>query len=344
MATAELELTEVKYPIADAKIAEWSAMYLPLAIGGIDDKENYQAVHNARMTVKNARIDIEKTRKQLKENVIKVGRTIDGEAKRLTDLLTPIEKHLEAEEDRIDAEKEAIKIAEENRKAAIVQARWEALAAVGDNANLANLAALDDAMFADRLKFATEKWDAEQKAKAEAEAEAERQRIEEEKRLAAERAKQERIRAEEDARRKAEAEALAKERESLAAERRKQEAEAEKLAEERRKITEQQEAQRRAENLARAIEVSAAQAREQEAARIEAERLAAEEKARQEAAEQERLKALQPDKEKLLAFANDVEEMELPRLSKNAAKTKAGVEKAMATAVAAIRKAANDLF
>jgi len=343
MATAEMELTEVRYPVADSKIAEWSAMYLPLAISGIDDKENYTAVHNARMTVKNARVEIEKTRKQLKENVLKVGRTIDGEAKRLTDLLAPIERHLEAEEDRIDAEKEAIKIAEENRKAAIVQARWEALKAVGDDANLANLAALDDAMYADRLKFATEKWEAKKKAEAEEAAERERLRQEEEKRLAAERAERERIQAEEDARRKAEAEALAKEREAIAAERRKQEAEAQKLIEERRKITEQQEAQRRADELARAIEVSAALAREQEAARIEAERLATEEKARREAAELERLKALQPDADKLADFALTLEELELPKLSKAAGKATETVRKAIATAVAAIRKAAKEL-
>ena len=114
MATAELMTPEpaavpAKFSPSDAAIAKLSERYMPLTIAGIDDTEGFREVHSARMVCKNHRVDIEKTRKALKEDALKFGRIVDGEAKRLTALLEPIETHLETEEKRVADEKERIK-------------------------------------------------------------------------------------------------------------------------------------------------------------------------------------------------------------------------------------------
>lgn len=99
----------VKYDITDAVIEKMRENYMPLKISGINDKENFTAVHEARMVVKNHRVRVEQRRKELKVDALEYGRRVDGEAKRIFNLLEPIEKHLQMEENRITEEKERIK-------------------------------------------------------------------------------------------------------------------------------------------------------------------------------------------------------------------------------------------
>lgn len=128
-----------KFSPSDVAIAQLADAYMPLTIRAIDDSEGFSAVHAARMVVKGHRVDVEKTRKKLKEDALVYGRLVDGEAKRLTGLLEPIEAHLQEEEERVTAERERIKHAarikaeEEARakaaaEAAAVKAEQERLA------------------------------------------------------------------------------------------------------------------------------------------------------------------------------------------------------------------------
>lgn len=103
----QMELT--RFSPTDAAIAELAKAYLPLTISGVDDAAGYEAVHQARMDVKGKRVEIEKTRKELKADAIAFGRKVDDAAKRLTTLLRPIESHLLQEEKAIDDEKDRIK-------------------------------------------------------------------------------------------------------------------------------------------------------------------------------------------------------------------------------------------
>ena len=113
MAAQEIETfiqTELKaFDLPQAAVTQLAQEYMPLRINSVDDKEMYERIHTARMFIKGKRVDIEKRRVDLKDGHLKAGRAIDAEAKRLTELLVPIEKHLQSEETRIDEEKARLK-------------------------------------------------------------------------------------------------------------------------------------------------------------------------------------------------------------------------------------------
>ena len=86
--------------ITDAAIAEMSTLYMGLAITDLEDKEQFDAVHSARMVVKGKRVEVEKKRKELKADAIAWGKKVDTEAKRIFGKLEPIETHLINEENK----------------------------------------------------------------------------------------------------------------------------------------------------------------------------------------------------------------------------------------------------
>ena len=138
----------IKFPVADAAIAELSAKYLPLKVASINDQKGLAAVHDARMEVKNLRVAVEKKRVALKADALDFGRKVDSEAKRLTGLLTPIETHLEEQEAVVTKEKERLKAIEEEKKRVALQARMDSLDKCHSYQNAAAVAALTD----ERLK------------------------------------------------------------------------------------------------------------------------------------------------------------------------------------------------
>lgn len=302
----------------DAAIAEMRDKYLPLSINGIDDKDGFKAVHEARMVVKNTRIAVEKKRKELKEDALAYGRAVDSEAKRLTAMLEPIESHLEAEESAVTEAKEKIKRDAEEAKRLLLQQRLDALLACGIVGNPSTTAAMSDVEF--NANLATAKAAFVEKVKAEAEAAAKR---------------------------KAEEESLAAERKRLEEIQRQQKAEADRLAAEQKKLDDERLARERA------VELEKAKAEAAEKARIEAERKHAEQQAREkaeaeaktarekaaaEAAEAARLKAEaeRPQREKILAIAVLVETTLVPNGPGNEA-----VRKVLIDAATKIRAIAN---
>lgn len=315
MTTALLPAIHEAYPIAEAAIEELAEQYGDLTIAGLQDKGGYEQVHKARMVVKGYRVDIEKTRKELKAEVLERGRAIDSRAKELTALISPVEAHLEAEEKAYTEAHEAIKReAEEKRQAALVD-KVNRLAAVGFQSTTYAVESWTDEQFETTLAEATKAHAAEQERlaaerEAEAKAEAERQRV------AAEQAEAQR----------AEAKRLAEEREKLEAEQR-------KLAEEKARIAQEQRERDAAEK-----------ARQDERDRIEREKRDAELRAQAEAAEKARLEALRPDKEKLLAVAAQVEAILVPVFDDPASDAAAKeVASLLRTTTANIRKQAEAL-
>lgn len=83
-----------KFDITDTAIAELSKKYMSLTIDGIDDKLSFAAVKTARLHMKKLRCEVDNKRKELKEDALIYGRKIDAEAKRVTQLMEPIEEHL----------------------------------------------------------------------------------------------------------------------------------------------------------------------------------------------------------------------------------------------------------
>jgi Icc-related predicted phosphoesterase len=270
-----------KYHIADAEISALKEKFMPLEINGVNDTGGAKAVHNARIIIKNHRVDVEKRRKELKADSLKWGQRVDAEAKRITGLLDPIEQHLIGQEDAYEAEKERIKNAERLRLEAEARAKQEAEAA--------RLKSEHDAEVA-RMKAEAEKIASERAA-----LDAERARIE------------------------AQAQALA---DATAAHQR------EVDAEERRKAAVLQAERDRLAAIElvkqRQLEIEEAKAKAAERARIETEsRIAreaeeAKQKTEREEATRIRLEELRPDKEKMLAFADKLDTLQIPRIFESA--------------------------
>lgn len=280
-----------KFRRQDAAIAKLAEKYLPLTIDGVNDKQGFKAVHDARMVVKKTRVAVEQTRKELKADALRYGQTVDAEARRLTALLEPIESHLQAEEDAVEQAKQKIKQAAEDARRMALKMRINALTncgylcddpvAIGD---------MTDQQFETILAAA---------------------RLDSIERDRIATIEKERLAVESEVRR-IEAEKLAAERERLEKIEMAQLVEARRLRAERIKI-EQQEAEQK-----RAVELEAAKQQAAERARVETEqRLAAQvakEKADADAKEAARLKAEaeRPHRERLLEVARKVESILVP--------------------------------
>lgn len=265
---------ETAKPI-ETQVAEWSATDAGLravveTTAGISVEahaegpaKGYKAVEAARKLLKVHRTAIEGRRKELKAPILELGKLVDAEAKRLTEIVEPREMELAADakayEDRLEAERKAeeARVAAERAEAERLareklQSRIDSVQALGGSVDLAYLQTAGDDEIASMLaRLRAEK---EESEAAEAEAAAERQR------LAAERAEMDRRQAEID-------EQERKVREDREALERKEREQAE--AEERR-VREAREAQEKSERLAR--EAAEHKQAEEAAAALEAAR------------------------------------------------------------------------
>ena len=113
--------------VADAVIAQMAEKYLPLKIDGIDDKEGYKRVHDARMVVKSTRVKVEKKGKEIREDAVKYQKAVIAEEKRIVGLMEPIEAHLSAEEKAVDDAMEAITQEASRKETERIQARIDRL-------------------------------------------------------------------------------------------------------------------------------------------------------------------------------------------------------------------------
>lgn len=280
-----------EFNLADAAIAELSAKYMPLAVSGLEDKVGLVAVHAARMHVRELRVGVEKKRKELKAQALRFGEAVDGEAKRITALLAPVEEHLVEEESRVEAERERRKRDAEALRRQLLAARMRSLADVGRT----DISPLD----VDPLNHA--EWTALlASCTADHEAKLAREREERSAREA------------EDAARRAEDERLAIERRALQEEQAQVQAERARLDAERAEVERSKAAEaRRLEDERRAAELKA---KAEADAKAELARKAQEKRDKEEAKRlaDERREARRPEATRLRDVANRVEIMDLP--------------------------------
>lgn len=151
-----------KFSITDAAIAKLSAEFLALKVKGLDDKEGLTEVHSARMVVKSKRIEVEKKRKELKESSLSFGRAVDGEAKRITALLLPIETHLENEESIVEKEKERLAVEAAQKRQAKLQDRANKLKVYECTIDAVTLSTLPDEVFEKTLANAKHDYETKQ--------------------------------------------------------------------------------------------------------------------------------------------------------------------------------------
>ena len=152
-----------KFNIADAAISKMSAEYLPLKVKGLDDKEGLKKVHDARIVIKNKRVEVEKKRKELKASSLAFGQAVDGEAKRITGLLLPIEAHLENEESIVEREKERLQLEVEHQTQAKIRMRAESLRQYNHTVDAITLGRMTVDVFEGELEAAKIVYEAEQK-------------------------------------------------------------------------------------------------------------------------------------------------------------------------------------
>jgi hypothetical protein len=328
----------IVFHVSDAKIEE-----LKRELSGLKiiDSADYAKVTKGIGVCRTLRVQIEKCRKDLKEDSLAYGRRVDAEAKRLTAALEAIEEPLKSEKARIDEEKERAKKAAEEAKRLVLEARLNELSAINARVNPLVVADWTDEEFLTQFEVAKGLFEAGQRqsrieAERLAKEEAERQealRLEREK-LEAERAELARLRTEQEAAAKAE-------RDLIEAE---QAAERKRLEEERTKIEVAQRIEReRIEAEKVAIQAEKDRLAREQFERDEAERLKREEEERaeqerleliraeeerkeairlQEIAEQEELarqEALRPDKEKICIFADVLTSLDLPAVESDEA-------------------------
>lgn len=112
----EVDALPVKYNITDTAINQLRLQYAGLEI---IDKPSYKAVVSAIADIRGRRTAVEKRRKELKAGALDYGRRVDGEAKRITELLEAIEEPLK--------ERKVAEDSKETKRISSIQERIEAI-------------------------------------------------------------------------------------------------------------------------------------------------------------------------------------------------------------------------
>lgn len=283
----------------------WKANAEKIKVTDINDKASMQAAREARLHLKNIRVEANEVRVRLKEESLLKGKAIDGMFNVIKYLIQPIETQLEEQE-------KFAELQEEKRLNALVEDRMKKLTVYVDDLSIFNLRVMSDEQFegllqnaekAHEVRLATEK-------------QAEQERFAKEK---AEKEEQERIRKENEKLRQE-----AEEREiQIAAEKK---AQADKEAKEKAERDAKAKAEREAQELKLRHE---RETREKLEAELKAKEQA-EEKARIELENKAKEAKLAPDKDKLRKLAQDLLSTEYPEMhSEEAKKVLAGVQELM---------------
>jgi hypothetical protein len=314
------QMEVVRLNVTDSEIARMKEDFMSLTINGIEDKAGYKKVFESRQIVKKTRTGLVKYADELKEKALVWQRKVNSEKNRVVGELEAIEAHLQSEEDKIEKEKEAIRVAAERAESARVQTRIDKLAAYGFGVDYETVKIIDDASFETVLANAKSEYEKNLAAKAEAD----RLAKEEDARLKAEREELQKLREqqahaqkiidENNARIKKEHEAKEKvireEQEKIEAEKRKIEDDKLKAFAEKKRAEELEKARKEAAEAARKKAIA-------DAAKAQAEKEAADKAAKLEA---ERQASLRPDKEKLQSFADTLFAMKMPDVVNDTAK------------------------
>lgn len=242
----------------------------------VSQVDEMSRARSLRLSLKDIRVEADKTRKALKEDVVKYGNTVQGVYNVIKENIEPIEKKLEEQETFIERIKQA-------EAAALKKQRANLLSKYVEDISLYNYEALFPEAFDALVASVKDSWEQDQRAMKE----------KEEERVAKEKAEKE-----ENERIKIEHDRLLKEKkerdETLAKEKEERDAEAKKLKEAADKKLKEEEAKR----IALEKEIAAKEAEEK--------------KERDEKAEQERQAALAPEKDKLLAYAESIRTIKSP--------------------------------
>lgn len=274
------------------KAKEWREKAEAIVVTDVSQKHEMKMAREARLALKEIRVNADKTRKALKEDSLRYGKAVQGVYNVIEYLIVPIEKHLEEQEKFVERK-------EAERKAAVKASREMDLQPFAEfvpiGIDLANMLEEDFEKLLTGARL-------QQEQKIAAEKKAEEERIAKEKAEAEER---ERVRLENEKLRKEAEErekALAAERAEREQERKEAEEKLRKEAEEKAQLEEELKAKKEEEE----------RQRREELARVETERLAKE--------EAERKAQAAPDREKLLVWVEALRAVPTPTVTTKEAK------------------------
>lgn len=111
IATTGLDDEKAKYLIAQFEefqfiASEWNAKAKSIVVVDEAQTDLMAEARKGRLFLKSKRVEVEKTRKHLKESCLKEGQAIDGIAKKLKLMIEPIENHLLNQENYIKIKEE----------------------------------------------------------------------------------------------------------------------------------------------------------------------------------------------------------------------------------------------
>jgi len=98
-----------KFSPKKAELVALADSYKALTINGVEDKEGYLAVDNARKELKTKRVQIQKDGKSLREEAVTFQRAVISKEKELIGIIEPIETELAEKQAVIEEEKQKIK-------------------------------------------------------------------------------------------------------------------------------------------------------------------------------------------------------------------------------------------
>lgn len=208
-----------------AMASEWEKKAKTIVVTNETQVADMKMARIGRLELKEKRVAIENTRKELKEQALREGKAIDGIANVLKALIVPIEEYLEKQEKFIEfkkaAEEEARRIAVERRMEEERIAEEKRKAEEQERLRIENERLRKEAEEREKKIMAERKAQEKKLAAERAKAEAEKKALEEKARVEREKAESERRKAEEKAAKereaeRAKAEAERKEKERLA--------------------------------------------------------------------------------------------------------------------------------
>ncbi len=201
----------------------WEIKAKTIIVTQEDQRADMQMARIGRLELREKRIAIENTRKELKEQSLREGKAIDGIANVLKALIVPIEEYLEKQENFVKIKAEAenqAKLIEYERKVELERiAKEKADKEEQERIKAENDRLKKEAEIAEAQRMADKKKadDEVARIKSEAEAEAEKIRIEAAKVMAEKQAENDRLEKELQAKKDAEAKAIADEQKRIEA-------------------------------------------------------------------------------------------------------------------------------
>lgn len=140
----KVRLYDIFLPLL-AQVEGWKGKALALVVTDATQLTEMQQAREARLAIREYRLQTERVRVSLKEDSLQKGRAIDGLANLIKGVIAPIESHLQAQED-------FAKIAEAKRKEENKVKREQLLQPLGVTVEFFNLADMDEPTFAALLE------------------------------------------------------------------------------------------------------------------------------------------------------------------------------------------------